>query len=67
MESIVSFFQGINPIVAALLATLFTWGVTASGAGLVFVFNGMNRKFFDAMLGFTGGVMVAASIRLSIF
>jgi ZIP family zinc transporter len=44
-----------------LLATTFTWLVTASGAALVFFFKTMHRGVLDAMLGFTGGVMVAAS------
>lgn len=45
----------------ALLATLFTWGVTALGAGLVFFFKTINRKVLDGMLGFAAGVMMAAS------
>lgn len=45
----------------AFLATSFTWALTALGASFVFFFNTINRKFFDLMLGFTGGVMVAAS------
>jgi ZIP family zinc transporter len=43
------------------LATVFTWLVTAAGASLVFFFKKMNRNVLDPMLGFTGGVMVAAS------
>jgi ZIP family zinc transporter len=50
-----------HPIQAALYASLFTWGLTAAGAGLVFFFKKMNRAVLDGMLGFTGGVMVAAS------
>jgi ZIP family zinc transporter len=46
---------------AALYATLFTWFLTAFGASFVFFFKNMNRVFLDGMLGFTGGVMVAAS------
>lgn len=61
MENIINYFQSIDPILAAFLATLFTWGLTALGASLVFFFKSMNRAFFDGMLGFTGGVMVAAS------
>lgn len=61
MNNIIAYLEGIDPILAALYATLFTWGVTALGASLVFFFNKMNRAFFDGMLGFTGGVMVAAS------
>lgn len=61
MEQIISYFESINPILAAFYATLFTWGLTALGSSLVFFFKGVNRAFFDGMLGFTGGVMVAAS------
>lgn len=55
------FFKDIDPIYAALIATTFTWLVTAAGASLVFFFKTMHRGVLDGMLGFTGGVMVAAS------
>jgi len=61
MEQIITYFESLNPILAALFAGLFTWMLTAVGAGLVFFFNSSNRKFLDASLGFTGGVMIAAS------
>jgi ZIP family zinc transporter len=54
-------FSRENPILAAFYASLFTWGLTALGAALVFFFKKTNRAVLDAMLGFTGGVMVAAS------
>ena len=50
-----------NPIMQALVAGLFTWGLTAAGASLVFLFKTMRRVVLDGMLGFTGGIMVAAS------
>lgn len=50
-----------DPLILALVATLFTWGVTAAGAGMVFFFKTINRKIFNAMLGFAAGVMIAAS------
>jgi len=50
-----------SPILQALLATLFTWGVTALGAACVFLTKNVSRKFLDVMLGFAGGVMIAAS------
>ncbi len=53
--------ETMSPVTAALLATLFTWGVTALGAGLVFFFKNINRKALDGMLGFAAGVMTAAS------
>ena len=61
MNEIVTYFESLNPVYAAFLATLFTWGLTAAGAALVFLFKSMNRAVLDGMLGFTGGVMVAAS------
>ena len=61
MEQILAYFESLNPIKGALIATLFTWGLTALGASLVFFVKNVNRTFLDAMLGFTGGVMVAAS------
>jgi ZIP family zinc transporter len=61
MESIEQFFMEIGPVYAALIATTFTWLVTAAGASLVFLFKTMNRGVLDPMLGFTGGVMIAAS------
>jgi len=57
----VNWFAELNPILQALIATLFTWFVTALGAGLVFFFKTINRKVLDAMLGFAAGVMIAAS------
>ena len=61
MNSIIDYFESIDPVLAAFYATVFTWFLTATGAGLVFFFKTMHRGVLDAMLGFTGGVMVAAS------
>ncbi|HEX5654656.1 MAG TPA: ZIP family metal transporter [Chitinophagaceae bacterium] len=61
MESVEKFFIEIGPVKAALIATAFTWLVTALGASLVFFFKTLSRGVLDPMLGFTGGVMVAAS------
>lgn len=55
------FFQSCDPVMQALLATLFTWGVTAAGAALVFVTRTVNARLMDALLGFAAGVMIAAS------
>jgi len=54
-------FKALHPIFQALLATLFTWLLTALGASLVFFFKSINRKVLDSMLGFAAGVMIAAS------
>uniref|UniRef100_A0A914EPS0 Zinc transporter ZIP11 n=1 Tax=Acrobeloides nanus TaxID=290746 RepID=A0A914EPS0_9BILA len=50
-----------DPVIQALLASLFTWGVTALGAALVFVLPSNSKKFLDVSLGFAAGVMTAAS------
>lgn len=54
-------FVELHPVKQALMATLFTWGVTALGASVVFVFKEVNRKLLDGMMGFAAGVMIAAS------
>lgn len=54
-------FLSLNPILQALIATLFTYAMTALGAGGVFLAKTINRKLLDMMLGFAGGVMIAAS------
>jgi ZIP family zinc transporter len=61
MDVIIEYFSSISPIRGALYATIFTWFLTALGASFVFLFKTLNRAFLDGMLGFTGGVMVAAS------
>jgi len=57
----VHWFTGLDPVLQALIATLFTWFLTALGAALVFFFKTINRKVLDGMLGFAAGVMIAAS------
>lgn len=54
-------FKNFDPVIQALIGTLFTWGMTALGAALVFTTKNVNQKFLDSMLGFAGGVMIAAS------
>ncbi len=56
-----AWFESLSPIMQALIATCFTWFMTALGAGLVFLFKNFNKKFMDGMLGFAAGVMIAAS------
>ncbi|WP_249027804.1 ZIP family metal transporter [Candidatus Formimonas warabiya] len=53
--------KNISPVGQAFIATIFTWLLTALGAGLVLFFKSINRKVLDAMLGFAAGVMIAAS------
>lgn len=54
-------FAQFNPIIQALLATTFTYAMTALGAAGVFLGKELNRSWLDAMLGFAAGVMIAAS------
>jgi len=54
-------FSNLNYPIQALLATTFTWFVTALGAAIVFLFKKINKNVMDAMLGFAAGVMIAAS------
>ena len=53
--------RDLHPVIQALLATSFTWFMTALGAAAVFVSREMRRRTLDIMLGFAGGVMIAAS------
>lgn len=58
---LLEFFAKCNPVTAALVATLFTWFVTAAGAALVFFAKRVNQRAMDGMLGAAAGVMIAAS------
>jgi len=55
------YFLGLSHTIQALLATLFTWFLTALGASMVFFFKTVNKKILNLMLGFASGVMIAAS------
>jgi zinc transporter, ZIP family len=57
----IDFIQAYSPVTQALMATLFTWGVTAAGAALVFFVKTVNPRLMDSMLGFAASVMIAAS------
>lgn len=50
-----------TPVTQALIGTLFTWGVTALGASLVFFFKAIKKSVLNVMLGFAAGIMIAAS------
>nr|XP_056719036.1 zinc transporter ZIP11 [Euleptes europaea] len=52
---------GINPVLQTLLGTFLTWGLTAAGSALVFIFSSGQRRVLDGSLGFAAGVMLAAS------
>lgn len=57
----IDWFLNLNPIIQALIATFFTWFVTALGAFIVCFFKTINQKVLDLMLGFASGVMIAAA------
>ena len=58
---LVEFFGQYHPVTQALIATLFTWFVTAAGAAPVLFAKRVNQKMMDGMLGLAAGVMIAAS------
>jgi ZIP family zinc transporter len=60
-RNMIDFILQFDPVTQAFIATLFTWGVTAAGAALVFFTRAVNMKLMDSMLGFAAGVMIAAS------
>ena len=55
-------FLALHPVAQAFIAGLFTWGMTALGASLVFFTKQVSFKLLDSMMGFAAGVMIAASI-----
>ena len=61
LPTVTTWFQGLSPMLQALLAGCFTWLVTALGAAVVFTTRTVNRKLLDGMMGFAAGVMIAAS------
>lgn len=56
-----SVFRELHPLLQVLLATFFTWGMTALGAALVFATKELSQRALDGFLGFAAGVMIAAS------
>ena len=61
MNALYQWFVDLYPVWQALIATFFTWGVTALGSALVFLFTRIKQTSLDAMMGFAAGVMLAAS------
>lgn len=58
---LLEFVSNFSPLNQTILATTFTWGMTALGAAMVFFFKEINKKVLNLMLGFASGVMIAAS------
>lgn len=61
MDFLINFFTGLSPIMQGLVGALFTWFITALGASMVFFIKDVRRANMDVLMGFTGGVMLAAS------
>jgi len=61
VETLSQFLQPHSPVLMALLAGLFTWGLTTAGASFVLFARTIDRKLLDALLGLAAGVMIAAS------
>ena len=57
----IAYISQFDPIIQALMATLFTWGVTSLGAAIVVFTKRVSPLLMDTSLGFAGGVMIAAS------
>ena len=56
-----NFFAGLSPVIQAFISAHFTWGITMLGAALVFFFKDVKKGVMDSLLGFSAGVMIAAS------
>lgn len=61
LSEITKALADLDPVIQSLLGGLFTYGLTALGAALVFFTRQINYKLLDAMMGFAAGVMIAAS------
>ena len=61
MKEIIAFFEELSPVMQGFTGSMLTWFVTALGASLVFFIKDVNRGFMDTLMGFTAGVMLAAS------
>jgi ZIP family zinc transporter len=54
-------FADWNPIAQALAAGFVSWGGSATGALAVFFTQRIEQRLLDVVLGFAGGIMLAAS------
>ncbi len=53
----ITYLSQFNPVVQALIATIFTWGLTAFGAGIVAFVKQVNPKVMDTTLGFAADIV----------
>ncbi|MFB6124840.1 MAG: ZIP family metal transporter [Halanaeroarchaeum sp.] len=61
LEAIFARWVGTNPVVRGLVGGLVIAGLNLLGATLVFVWRNPSERAMDAALGFSAGVMLAAS------
>ena len=54
-------FENLNSLYQSLIASGFTWGLTALGSLIVCFFKQINKKILDFILGFSSGIMLSAS------
>lgn len=58
----INFFYDLNPFIQTLIATLFTFSMTISGAGLVLLVKNVNKNIMDTLLGIAAGIMLSSAI-----
>lgn len=59
-----TWLESQTPMIQTLCGTLFTWGLTALGASLIYILplkSKLTNNLLDCSLGFAAGVMLAAS------
>lgn len=57
----INLYLNANPLFQTIIATFFTFFITALGSSIVFAFKKVNGTLLDGMLGLSAGVMIAAS------
>ena len=55
------FLTNLNPVLATLIATLFTFTLTSLGSAVVLFCKKVNKNVLDTFLALASGVMIAAS------
>lgn len=58
----IDFFYELNPILQALIGSLFAFSLTTLGASFVILFKKTNKNVMDGLLGISSGIMFAAAI-----
>ena len=58
----IDYFVNLSPLVCAIIATTFTFLLTALGSSVVFFVRKVNDDILDYLVGFSSGIMLAASV-----